>query len=84
MVWSVVTHEPTGMLVALLTISDPGAQGNRLAISTARDPLQWTRATAIQADFFGIQLSCGKDGVYLVSFPDRSGVEITQFRHDGE
>lgn len=64
MVWSVLTYEPTGTLIALLTIVDPTTHASRLALSTASDPLHWTRAAAIQADFFGLQPSCGKDGIY--------------------
>lgn len=65
MVWSVLTHEPTGTLVALLTVSDPVTRGNRLAISTARDPLHWTRPTEIQADFLFAHPECGKEGAYF-------------------
>jgi hypothetical protein len=64
MVWSVLTYEPTGTLVALLTIVEPGTHATRLAISTARDPLHWTRAAAIQADFFGGPPSCGEKEIY--------------------
>ena len=64
MVWSVLTHEASGRLIALLTVIDPVTRQNRLAISTSQDPLHWTHPVMIAADFFGGKATCDKEGIY--------------------
>jgi hypothetical protein len=50
MVWSVLTHQSSGALVALLSIIDPSTKKARLAITTSSEPVAWAPPTLIDLD----------------------------------